>query len=151
MTREARKTRKNPQEQLAEILFIDADYTFKQISQELNVSEKTVGKWADKGEWETQKKVRNLSPDKLIASYYEESDLIRQKAREEQRPLSAKECDALNKLASAIEKLDKKVSPSINMAVFIRFNNYLKVIDNDLVKKLIPFQKDYIQALLSTK
>lgn len=144
-----RKRKTNPKKELAEILFIDADYSQKEIAQELGISENTIVKWADIEGWKQKKAIRTLSPDKLIAAYYDQSDKIIQDAKEAERTLSSKECDALNKLAAAIEKLDKKVSPSINMAVFIRFNNYLKVIDNELVKKLLSYQKDYIQTLIS--
>jgi transposase len=144
----AKSVKYNEKKQYAEILFIVSGYTQKQIAEELSVTEKTIGQWVEKFGWKEKKAVQNLSPTKLIQSYYEQSDLILKKAKEDDRPITSKEADSLNKIASAIEKLDKKISPSLNMEVFMRFNNFLQSIDLDLTKQLIPFQKEYIQTLI---
>ena len=77
--------------------------------------------------------------------------MILQTAKDEKRPLSSKECDALNKLATAIQKIDKRTDPSIMMAVLAQFTNFLKIMDLELAKSLLPFQKQFILQKLDNE
>jgi transposase len=139
----------HPKKQLAYLLFMDNGMEAKQISDMLDVSENTISKWNRAEGWKEQRQARTLSPDKLIRHYYEQSELVLNKAKKEDRPLTSNEMDGLNKLASAIQKLDKKVDPSITMAVFKNFGNYLMQIDPVLTKQLSEHQLNYIQLLLN--
>lgn len=139
-----RSYKRNPKRELAALLYVEANLTQKEISQELDIGEHTIGRWKEEDLWDLEKQVRNLSPANLIAQFYEQTDFILQTARDEKRPLNSKECDALNKLASSIQKIDKRTDPSIIMAVLVQFSNYLKLQDLDLAKALLPYQKQFV-------
>ena len=135
-------------ERLAQQLYLKSGYTYLQIANELNVKEATVKKWAKLGKWELLKQTEELSPNQLIAKYLQQSQLITQLAEEEERPLTIKECDALAKLATAIEKLEKSISPMVVMSVLERFNNYLVESNPELTQQLLHYEKEYLYQLI---
>lgn len=132
------------------MLYIEQGFDAKTISGMLDISENTIGTWVKSHEdWKKQRQVRMLSPDKLVMHFYEQSEAIIKSAKDEERPLTSAESDALNKLASAIQKLDKKVDPSITMSVFRNFNNWLMQIEPLLAKQIAEQQLMYVQTMLS--
>lgn len=140
--------KENPKKGLAFILYMETDLSQKEIAEQLDTTEATVSSWATKGDWRQKKAVDALSPDKLVREFYNQAYEITEKAKKEQRTVTSSEADALVKLASAIDKLDRKVSPSIATAIFMRYNNWLRVQDLELVKKNMPYQMRYLQELI---
>ena len=114
--------KEHPQKELARMLYVEHGMDAKAISEQLPISEVTLSKWVTKEDWRQQRQVRMLSPDKLIVLYYQQSEQIIKRATEEERAITPAEADSLNKLASSIQKLDKKIDPSISMSVFKSFN-----------------------------
>lgn len=141
-------TNLSPKQKLAEQLYLKSGYIYLQIANELKVKEATVKKWAKAGKWELLKQTEELSPNQLIAKYLQQSQLITQLAEEEERPLTIKECDALAKLASAIERLEKSISPMIVMSVLERFNNYMVEANPELTQQLLHYEKEYLYQLI---
>jgi transposase len=141
----------HPKKKHAYFLFVENGLDAKAISDMLGVSENTISKWNKAEDWKGQRTRRMLAPDKLISHYYEQSEVIIQTAKDENRPLTSSEADALVKLASAISKLDKKVDVSITTSVLRRFNNYLLQIDLELSKAFIPHEKGYVQMLIDAQ
>lgn len=144
-------SREHPKKKQAYKLFVEQGLDAREIHEMLGISENTISKWRGKENWDKQRAIRQLSPDKLISHYYEQSEKIVRKAKEEERALSASEADALNKLASAIQKLDKKVDSSISMSVLRNFNNWLVQINPEAAKTLIEFQTYYVQFLIDAE
>ena len=138
----------NQKRDLARILYFDSDFSQKEIAEHVGTTEQTVSKWANEGKWREQKAVETLSPDKLVREYYYQSDVITNAAREDKRPLTASEADALVKLASAIDKLDRKISPSVTMSVLMRFNHHLKIVAPELVPQIVKHEMDYVNTLI---
>lgn len=138
----------NPKRKLAFMLYMESDLSQLEIAEHLEVTPVTISKWAREDDWKHKKSVDSLSPDKLVREFYEMAFEIREKAKHENRPINSQEADALVKLASSIEKLDRKVSPSIVTAVFMRFNNWLRIKDLDLVKRMMPLEMEYLQDLV---
>ena len=132
----------------AHIYFIYADYNQKQIAQLLGVMESTIGDWVRNGKWKEEKQVMDNTPRRLVADFYVNIEDIRRKAKEDDRTLTASETDSIYKLSAAIEKLNQKASPAMNMQVLMNFNNYLKQIDLELAKQFVQHQKEYISRLL---
>jgi hypothetical protein len=146
-----RSYKRNPKRELAELLYVEAGMLQKEIALELDIGEHTIGRWKDEDNWDLKKQVKTLSPENLIKQFYEQSELIVNSAKNENRPLNSKECDALNKLASSIQKIDKRTDPSIIMNVLVQFNNYLKTMDLELAKAILPYQKQFILQKLGNE
>jgi predicted transcriptional regulator len=140
--------RENPKKGLAFILYMETDLSQKEIADQLDTTEATVSKWANADNWKQKKAVDALSPDKLVREFYNQAFDIMEKAKKDNRPVNSSEADSLVKLAAAIDKLDRKVSPSIVTAAFMRFNNWVRVQDLELVKKMMPYQMRYLQELI---
>lgn len=115
------------------------------------VSANTLSRWNTQGKWNEQRRARMLSPDKLIAHYYAQSEKIIEFAQDKDRPLNAGEADALNKLATAIQKLDKKIDASLTMSVLKNFINYLLQLDPELAKQVVEYHVSYVQTLLDAQ
>jgi predicted transcriptional regulator len=139
----------NPKKQLAEILFMENNMSQKEIADMLGTTQVSVSKWSKAGDWDHKRAVNALSPDTLIRQYYQLSKDINDLIKKEERTATSGEADALLKFAAAIEKLDKKVNPSIVTAVFMRFNNYLKLLNLPLAKELIKYQMPYLESLIN--
>lgn len=144
---------KAQEREMARLLYVEQGLDAKEVAQMLKVSELTMSKWvnANNAEWKNLKAARTLSPDKLIRMYYEQSEAIVQQAKDDDRPISSGDADALNKLASAIQKLDKKIDPSITMSVLRNFNNYLIQINPELAKQCAAYQMEFVQSLLDAQ
>lgn len=141
--------KRHPKRDMAGMMFIQWKMDGDEISRDLEVSEPTISKWRKEDNWDAQRRVDNLKSQNLINNYYEQSQIIIDAAKTAKRPLDSKECDMLAKLASSIEKLSKNVSPSQIMDVFMDFNNELKAVDFELVKRLIPHQRSYVLRKLN--
>jgi uncharacterized protein YjcR len=144
-----RKNKPHPKRSLASMMFIQWKYDSNEIAAELDISETTLSKWRSADNWDTQRQFEGLTSQNLIKNYYEESQGIIDDAKADGRRLNSKEVDMLAKLASSIEKLNKKTSPSVAMQVFMDFNNFVKTVDLDLAKKIIPLEKDFVFRLLN--
>ncbi len=131
-------------QKLAEAYYFDTDFDQKEIAELLDVSEQTMSRWVNDGNWKVKKASYKINPGNLLAMLYEQCFLIQEKAKNANRPLDAKEADAISKLAAAIERINKRISPSTIIHVLIDFNNWLRAFDLDLVKKLVDYQREYL-------
>ena len=136
---------------MAYLLYVEQGLDAKQVSEITGISTNTLSSYNKKEDWEKQRSARRMSPDKLIARYYAESNKVIDKANEDNRALTIGEMDALAKLGATIQKLDKRTDPSIVMSVLIGFNNYLLPIDRELAKQFVPLQMEYVKQLLGAE
>jgi uncharacterized protein YjcR len=142
---------KNKELRLAEQLYVYDDMSQKEIAEYLNVSEKTISNWKEKGDWDKMKSARSLTRDSIIKGLYENALLITNTAKEAKRPLNSKEMDAIVKIASSIEKLDKKFNIPVVIGVFKEFNNWVVNIDPNMAIKLTEYQRKFIYHLNSNE
>lgn len=63
-------TRKQVENDLAKILFVNEGVTQKEIAERLNLTEKTVSKWAKEGEWDKLKTSMLVTKDNQLTSLY---------------------------------------------------------------------------------
>jgi hypothetical protein len=142
------RRKEHPDRRLAGILFSQANMTQKEIAIDLNINEKTIGKWKDEDNWETVRLVQNNSPLTLVKTFYELSQEITDTIRAEKRVINAKEADALNKLGSAIQKFSNRLDASTLMAALVEFGNFVKPTDLDFVKKMLPYAREFVKRKL---
>ncbi|NPV35086.1 MAG: terminase [Bacteroidales bacterium] len=137
-----RKTDEN-KKSLAFILFMNGMLQ-KDICQRVNITPKTLQRWVVKEAWK----------EKLAAKTITRTELVNKVLSKIYDMLSASgnvDADALSKLASTIERLDKKDTPVIIMEVFMRFGNWLQQIsikdkdcDLEFIKKVTRYQDKYV-------
>jgi HPt (histidine-containing phosphotransfer) domain-containing protein len=116
----------------------------KDICQRVNITPKTLQRWIEQEAWK----------EKLAAKTITRTELVNKVLSKIYDMLSASgnvDADALSKLASTIERLDKKDTPVIIMEVFMRFGNWLQQIsikdkdcDLEFIKKVTRYQDKYV-------
>lgn len=139
----------NEKQKLARLLYMETSKSQKEIAVLVGTSEHTLSKWVDKFKWKLERGANEATPDKIVADMLVMISDFKELLREQKRLPSPGEADAINKLASTIEKLDKKLNPSIMMNVFMRFNDWASLIDPDFIKKVTEYQLQFIQTVLN--
>lgn len=122
---------------LAQQLFLDTDKIQKEIAAIAQVTEKTLTKWKNEGDWELLRQAQTVTSANLISNLY-------QKAYD----LSLEEkidADKLVKLANTIEKLsNKKVTVSNIINVFKEFTSWAFGENPELAKQINLLQRKYV-------
>lgn len=138
-------TRNNEaKKELAYLLYMGGEAQ-KDIASRISISAQTIGKWIDKGGWKNKRAASTITRGELINKTLNQ---ISQMLDEENVDLNA---DKLSKLASLIERLDKKSSPVMIIEVFIEFGKWIRSlaesnrdIDLAFIQKLTRFQDMFV-------
>ncbi len=121
---------------IAEDLYINKGYSLEQIIKDWDVSAVTLSKWK-KGRptektWDERKVFNELTPSRLKEVLLEEALSIAQG-----NPSKFK-ADALSKIMSAVDRIDKRINTRIVISVFKDFDNWM--VDQD-PKQAVEFTK----------
>lgn len=122
---------------LAKSLFLEGNYTQEEIAEKVGVSRQTVIRWAREDAWQELKASMSITPAQLISQWQQQIAEINRNilARPEgTRFATSAEADALNKLATAIKKLQDDVGIGDVISVCMRFLTWLRAVDVDLTK-----------------
>lgn len=157
---------KEKERKLAYILFVEQKKQAKEISQLVNVSEKTLSKWinADNERWKKEQRVRNTSPAERVANIEQIISNLADDRINKGKDLVKAEKDGDRKEASLlrqeISKIDDAVSKwnkalrDINKEAQVPLSTYLNVMetifqalqahDPKLFMQTIDFQERHI-------
>lgn len=138
---------KDKEKKLAQQLYIYGDSSQQKIAEDLGISEKTLSKWKEDEGWDKIKAARNLGKDSLVTKLYSQALKITIDAENDNRILNSKEMDTIVKIASTIDKLDRKVNLPNAISVFKEFNNFLVKINPNLAKQITEYQQKFLQHL----
>jgi hypothetical protein len=158
---------KEKEKKTAYILFVEQGKTRKDIAALLDVSEKTIGAWVDKGQWEKERAARNASPVRrmenikaIITSLSEErislSNQIREcEARADYESISdlrtqiSKIDDAVAKWNKALITIDNenKITLSVYITVMEKVFDRLRAYDAKLFMATIDFQEQHLHHI----
>lgn len=136
---------------LARKLYIEQGMDAAEIANTLSEDKALVTACITTDEWQDLRAAKQLSPNSLIKLYYEQSDVIVQQAKDKDRALTLKEAETLNNLATAIQKIDKRLDAGVVMDVLEGFNNYLVKLKPQLTRDVIPHELNYVRQLLNKK
>ena len=149
----AKKEIENKQE-LARVLYINGEPQ-KTISERVGVSSVTINKWVNEKGWAEMRAAKNITRPELVNKLLLTiNSLIDQ-------VLNTKDADAtqmsglgdkLSKLASVIEKLDKKANVVDAIEVFMAFGKWMQfrqTIDTELTPELIKAITKYQDLFIS--
>ena len=131
LTNQAKKT-------LAEILFIDEGMTAKAISEQLDVSEQTLSKWRNLGNWESSRSEMLASPHKIREILLKEIKVVAQGG------VSLVDADALAKINKVFETMSDKISVQIIFSVFKEFDNWMADQDPKTAVLFTEYHKQFI-------
>ena len=143
---------KDSERTVARIRFVEQGKTRKEIAQELNVREKTVGDWAAKGNWEDQRtawltRTQNVERTLrgLIQTYSEQLNLLEQDTGGDPKE-KARLVDALVKTSKTLEvvRAENDVTLSARLKVMEWVFGELQKHDAALHLKLVDFQSQLL-------
>lgn len=146
---------KDNEKQIAQTLYIDQCLTAKEIAAKINVSEKTVGKWVELGNWKQLRLSKQTTPDVLLSKYNElmtsllDTRLKMEKNQERGTKGYNNIIDEMSKVSAMMDSLHKDGRPSLRIHILVieRFMAALQQRDTKLFMGLIEFQKEYLTQL----
>lgn len=124
-------------------------YTQKEIAKKVGVTEKTIGTWKEKHNWEKNKAASFLSNKEQIIFFYDQINEINTFIRERdegKRFATSKEADALLKLTKAVKALEGDLGLSEIIDVGQEFLTFLKPLDFEASQILMKYYDQFIQS-----
>ncbi len=158
---------KEKEKKTAHILFVEQGKTRKDIAHLINVSEKTVGQWVEKGGWEKERAARQASPTRrmenikaIITSLSEERLSLSSQIRECE---SRADYETISDLRTQISKIDdavakwnktlitvdneNKITLSVYITVMEKVFDRLRHYDPKLFMATIDFQEQHLHHI----
>lgn len=133
-------TKKELERGFAKVLFINDGLTQKEISERLNVTEKTIGRWVKEGEWENLKKSLLVTKENQLVMLYNQLDFINNHIHtREFKIASTKEADVISKLTSAIKKLETETSIAETVEVCKQLIQFVRQTDIEFSSQLVKY------------
>lgn len=130
--------------------FLNNGLNAKEIAKKVGVTEKTIGKWRDKGRWDKLKAATIISKPEQLSMIYDQINELNTAIRtkpEGKRYADSKEADALKKLTSAAKDLEGELGLSEIINVSIPLLRFVKKVDYEAAVKL----QNYIDAFIRDK
>lgn len=149
---------KETERQRAQIMYVDQCLTAKEISTRLKVSEKSIGKWVEAGNWKQLRVAKQTGPASLIAKYSQLLDMLLDKRlklehkdkRTDQEDTEYRGIiDEMSKLSAMIERVQKDGQVSLKTHIYCieRFTGYLMERNPQLATATIEYQQEYLPKL----
>lgn len=135
---------KNDTRLKAEAYYIEnVEATNKEIAELFKVTEKTVGAWAAKYNWEEKRWDFNASPT-----------FIKQKLQQEALHIIAGgaphfSADTIAKIMSAIDKVDKSADPVIIHKILKDLDMFISEADPNFATECTKYHKQFLQHVIS--
>ncbi|MCE9106572.1 terminase gpP N-terminus-related DNA-binding protein [Bacteroides pyogenes] len=146
-----KKKEADNKKELARILYMNGENQ-QEIADKVSVSRVTVNRWVNENGWKELRAAKAVTRPELINKLLLSIDRILEKANEDADPEAlAGLGDKLSKVASAIEKLDKKANVVDTIEVCISFGKWVerrigidKEVTHDTAKQLNRLQDIFI-------
>lgn len=138
--------------QQAQRLYVRNGVLQQDIAALVGVSEKTISQWKQADRWDRQKAAVITTKEEELRRMY--AMLSAQNAAIEARGEgynfpSAKEADAINKLATAIKRLENEAGLATTVDVFMGFNEWLRKTEPEAAKQFMHLSDLYVKSLLA--
>ena len=135
----------------ARTLYLKDNLTQQEIADKVGVSRNTINRWIAAEKWEEMKVGMTLTREQQVASLHRQVAEIKRviSEREEgKRYANAAEADTLNKLATAIKKMETDVGVADIISVGMKFINWLRPFDLDKSKEFLRLWDAFIKDSL---
>lgn len=134
----------------AKTLYIGGGISQKDIAEKVDVSRVTLNKWVNDPDenWEKLKKSLLITRESQLSRLYMQLDELNSSimAREQgARFANSKEADTINKLTTAIRKMESEASIADIVEVSKRFLNWLRPVSPDKAKEVAGMFDDFIK------
>ena len=122
----------NRKKELAELIYTRGDLTQKELAARVGVTEKTMSKWVNDGKWDAIRTSLTITREEQLRRLYNqiaEYNTAIEQREAGKRFATAGEADAINKLAAAIDKLERETGARDILNVGKAMLNWLRKID----------------------
>ena len=128
----------------ARTLYLKDNLTQQEIADKVGVSRNTINRWIAAEKWEEMKVGMTLTREQQVASLHR----VISEREEGKRYANAAEADTLNKLATAIKKMETDVGVADIISVGMKFINWLRPFDLDKSKEFLRLWDAFIKDSL---
>lgn len=136
--------------ELAKLLYTKEHLLQKEIAERIGVTPQTVNRWVRRESWDKLRVSITITKEEQIKNLYnqlsEMNDAIAR--RDGNRYPSAAEADTINKLSTAIQKLETEVGLPEIISAFKGFFDWLRPHALEQAQEIIPLFDDYVQSKL---
>jgi len=136
----------------AKLLYLKTTMTQKEIAEKISVTEKTLGSWVRKGDWEVLRASYTVTKEQELRRIYMQINALNDKITsrpEGQRFATSMEADILSKLASTARSLETETGLSSIVDSGILFLDWLRPVDFELAQKVSEYYDGFIKDRLS--
>ena len=144
--------KKKDAEDFAKMLFLDNSQklTIKEISERVGVRHNTVSNWIKKGGWEKLRKSLLVTRQNMISDLYDQLEWLNTDIKTRDiKVATSKESNTIAVLTTSIKRLETETSIAEIFEVGTALLEYIKPIDFDFYKKLIPLFDGFINSQLT--
>lgn len=120
---------RSKKKELARQIYLRDNLSQKEIAEMVDVSQKTLCNWIKSEKWDAEKSAYTITREQQIQRIYGHISAINQAISDREPPQNvpdAKEADTLNKLATAIKKLENEVGIAEIVGVSMKVCNFLR-------------------------
>ena len=137
---------KEKEKEIALALFVNTDMTQKLIAERLDVSEKTIGSWVEKGAWEKMKLAKQTSMTETVSNLRE---LLKMKVEENKLKMNDKtfckaDSDQVLDLAKTIEILENEMPLRSYIQVLEEFLQYVPRSEKKDRETIVRWQTEFL-------
>lgn len=128
---------------LAEGMFIEQGMTCKAISELIDVSEKTLSKWRNDGNWDKRREENLAAPHKIRGLLLGEMQKILNGEK------SSIDADALSKMSKVMENISGPASPQVVISILKDFDNWMASQDPLVAVQFLEWHRKFIQHVIA--
>lgn len=135
----------------AKLLYTKERLSQKEVAERTGKSTVTINRWVKKEKWDELRASITITKEEQIKNLYRQLSELNQtiSERPEGRYPTAQEADTINKLSAAIQKLETEVGLPEVISAFTGFFDWLRPINLDKAKEIIPLYDDYVKSKLA--
>ena len=133
----------------AQVLYVKENLHQKVIADRVGVTEKTLSKWINEGNWKSLKRSLLTTKQTQITLLYDQLEWQNNEiANRQNKVATTKEADVISKLSASIQKLEVETSLGETVDVGRKFIGFVQGDDLELAKKITAWFDLYIQTLI---
>lgn len=133
----------------AKLLFTKEQLSQKEIAERVGVSAVTMNKWVKAENWDKLKVSLSITREEQLSNLYNQmAELNRTISERDQKYPTSAESDTINKLASAITKMETETGLHEIIGTSKAFLKWLREFDNEKAKELSLLFDDFITTKL---
>jgi transcriptional regulator with XRE-family HTH domain len=151
MAKNLTKDERSRAKDYAKILFVKDKLTQKEIAAKTGISEKTVSKWVNEGNWDKERKNFVLTRQEQMSNLLDELTEINEFIRtlpEGRRFADSKTADVRRKLIRDIKELETSSSKPEAISACIGLLEFIRKVDLNVAQELSKYVDGYIKSIL---